>query len=81
MSRGVTKHWAYCGLAQAGNYLIVAHDNGLVKMIPVDEKSGPVVVNALPDDIDAQPFAEGSTLYLLTLTALYRFEETLGNKE
>jgi hypothetical protein len=74
LSGGVTKHWAYGGMVRAGDQIIVAHDNGLVKVIPVDRMAGPGVVNALPDDIYAQPTCDGPALYVRTLHALYRFD-------
>jgi hypothetical protein len=71
LAHGVTKNWAYGGLALAGDRLIVIHDNGIVKLIPLNDPAAPGAGNALPDDIYAQPTCDGRALYIRSLHALY----------
>jgi outer membrane protein assembly factor BamB len=76
LSRGVTKNWAYGGMVRAGAYLIVIHDNGLVKFLPINDTYSPIKACALPDDVYAQPACDGPALYIRSLNALWRFDQS-----
>ena len=80
LSSGVTKNWAYGGMVRAEGTIVVAHDYGVVKMIPLDAKAGPVVENALPDDIYGQPICDGPALYIRSLNALLKFQAKTADK-
>jgi hypothetical protein len=75
LSSGVTKNWAYGGMIRAGGHLIVIHDNGLVKFLPVNDTYSPIKACALPDDVYAQPACDGSALFIRSLNALWRFDD------
>jgi len=79
LSGGMTKNWAYSGMVRAGNYLILAHDNGVVKFIPINETFSPVQSCAVPDDLIAQPSCDGPALYLRSMNNLYRFDNPNPN--
>jgi outer membrane protein assembly factor BamB len=74
LSGGVTKNWAYGGMIRAGDQLVLVHDNGLVRIFPINDTFSPMPSCALPDDIYAQPTCNGPALYFRTLHALYRFD-------
>jgi hypothetical protein len=76
LSHGVTKNWAYGGMIRAGDHLILIHDNGLVKMFPINDTFAPAKYAAIPDDVYAQPTCDGRALYIRSLNALWRFDAT-----
>jgi hypothetical protein len=74
LARGVTKNWAYGGMVRAGDWLVLVHDNGLVKTFPLNATFSPMQACALPDDVYAQPTCDGPALYIRSLNALWRFD-------
>ena len=64
----------YGGIVRAGNYLIFAHSDGRVKIIPINETFTPVRVCPMPDAIYGQPTCDGIALYVRTVNSLYRFD-------
>ena len=74
LSGGVTKNWAYGGMVHAGDRLILVHDNGLVKIFPINGTFAPMQACAIPDDVYAQPACDGSALYIRSVNALWRFD-------
>jgi hypothetical protein len=75
LSSGVGKDWTYSGMMQAGDRLVMAHDHGMFHVVAANDSFAPLRSNALPDDIYAHPVAHGSSLYVRTLNALWRFDD------
>jgi outer membrane protein assembly factor BamB len=74
LSSGAGKAWPYGGMIRAGDHLILIHDNGLVKMFPINDTFTPPKFAAIPDDVYAQPTCDGRALYIRSLNALWRFD-------